>query len=60
MTEPRTVSVPLMTGLVTAPLLFVWLLLRRGYPPSLRRVAFAYALAPPALGIVARTLDAFF
>ena len=32
-----------MLGMLTAPTLFVWFFLRRGYPSSLRRTAFSYA-----------------
>ncbi|MEG3143307.1 hypothetical protein U1839_01455 [Sphingomonas sp. RT2P30] len=47
----RLVSLPLMFGLVAAPLLFGWLLLRRGYAPSLRRIVCVYALLSPVLAL---------
>lgn len=35
----------LLIGMQLAPLLFVWLFLRRVYRPSLRRAAFLYTAA---------------
>ena len=39
----RQLSSPLLLGMLTAPTLFVWLFLRRGYRSSLRLTAFSYA-----------------
>jgi hypothetical protein len=47
----RLVTLPLMFGLVAAPLIFGWLLLRRGYAPSLRRIVCVYALLSPVLAL---------
>jgi hypothetical protein len=47
----RVVSTPLMFGLVAAPLVFGWLLLRRGYAPSLRRIVCVDALLSPVLAL---------
>ncbi|MDH7975618.1 hypothetical protein QH494_25825 [Sphingomonas sp. AR_OL41] len=47
----RLVTLPLMFDLVAAPLLFGWLLLRRGYAPSLRRIFCVYALLSPAIAL---------
>jgi len=54
--EPRLVGPLLMLGLLTLPALFGWLLLRHGYPSSLRRAVLAYALFP-ALTIVANLIE---
>lgn len=50
----RVVSLPLMIGLVTLPWLFGWLLLRRGYSSSLRRIVLICALG--WIGVVGATL----
>jgi len=39
----RHVSPLLATAIVAVPLLFVWLILRKGYAPSTRRAAFIFA-----------------
>jgi hypothetical protein len=41
-----------MAGLVAAPWLFGWVLLRRGYQSSLRRAVLAYVLAMPLLTLL--------
>jgi hypothetical protein len=40
---PRSLSVGVFLLIYSAPALFVWLVLRRGYSSSLRQGAFAYA-----------------
>ena len=49
---PRVVSLPLMIGLVALPIVFGWLLLRRGYASSLRRIVCLYALTMPLSGLL--------
>jgi len=49
----RTLSLPLLAGMLAAPPLFVWMFLRRGYPGSLRRAAFFYAAVMLAMALVA-------
>lgn len=49
----RVVGGPLMLGLIAAPLVFVWFLLRPGYSSSLRKIAFAYAFFAPLVALVA-------
>lgn len=39
----RKLSMPLLVGLLTVPLLFIWFMLRRGYARSTRVAAFTYA-----------------
>ncbi len=51
---PRHVSVPLMLGLLTLPLLFGWFLARRGYPNSTRIAVAIYAVLTPALAALGR------
>ncbi|MEN3951424.1 hypothetical protein [Iodidimonas sp. SYSU 1G8] len=51
--EPRYISFVLMAGLIALPLIFVWLLLRRGYGRSTRIAAFSYAFMGPLLNLVA-------
>lgn len=51
--EPRYVGGLLMTGLIALPIVFVWFLLRPGYSRSLRTITFTYALAFPALSLLA-------
>jgi hypothetical protein len=40
---PRRISMPLMVGLIAAPAIFIWFMLRRGYARSTRTAAFTYA-----------------
>lgn len=49
--EPRRPSTLLMLGLLVAPLLFSWFLLRRGYSSRLRFAAFTWMAACTALGL---------
>ena len=49
--EPRRLTGPLLLGLLNAPPVFVWLLLRRGYAPSTRVVGFTYATVMLLLGL---------
>jgi len=42
---PRHVSPLLATAIIAFPILFIWLLLRRGFAPSTRRAAFTYFVA---------------
>ena len=49
---PRRLSGWLLCGLLVAPGLFVWLLLRRGYSNQLRAGGFAYAAFVVASGLV--------
>src|SRR3954447_21686112 len=46
----RRLSLPLLAGMLTVPVLFVWLFLRRGYTASLRRAAFFYTAVTLAIG----------
>ena len=48
----RRLSPPLLLGMLLVPILFVWLFLRRGYPPSLRVAAFAYTGIFLAVGLL--------
>ncbi|MGJ3647365.1 hypothetical protein ACLB0R_02680 [Sphingomonas sp. GlSt437] len=50
--EPRYVSGPLMVGLVSLPAVFVWLLFRRGYSRSLRRIVLIYAFGPSLIALI--------
>lgn len=43
--EPRTLSPLILLAILYAPLLFVWLLLSKGYSKSLRQAGFIYAFA---------------
>jgi hypothetical protein len=54
----RHVSPLLATAIVAAPLLFVWLILRKGYAPSTRRAAFTCAGVQVAFGLLAAFLTA--
>ena len=49
---PRPISGVLMIGLVTVPLLFGWLLARRGYSNSTRAVVAVYALVAPTIAVL--------
>ena len=53
-TGTRQLSAPLLLGMLTAPTLFVWFFLRRGYASSLRRVAFSYTGILFAIGLLGR------
>lgn len=55
--EPRRLSAPLLAGILSLPLLFVWLLLRPGYSRDVRTGAFFYALLFPALQLAALLLE---
>lgn len=44
----------MLVGMLTAPTVFVWFFLRRGYPPSLRRSAFSYTGIWFAVGLLGR------
>ncbi|MBA4048827.1 MAG: hypothetical protein C0476_09840 [Sphingomonas sp.] len=48
----RLVNEPLMVGLMAMPMLFVWLLFRRGYAPSLRWIVIIYAFMPLVLQLI--------
>ena len=39
---PRPLSVPLFLGILIAPVVFVWFLLRRGYSNTLRAAGFTF------------------
>jgi hypothetical protein len=45
--EPRRVSLPLMIGMMSVPMLFCWFLLRRGYARSTRNAGLLLAFAWP-------------
>jgi len=55
-TEPasRRLGLLLLAGLITAPSLFVWFLLRPGYSKGLRISGFTYASVMVLVGIAAR------
>ena len=44
----------LLLGLLCAPAVFCWLILRRGYDQSLRRTVFAYTAILTTIGIAGR------
>ena len=48
---PRPLSAWLLIGMLTLPILFCWLLLRREYSRSQRIAGFTYAGATIAIGI---------
>jgi hypothetical protein len=50
----RRIGLPFMAGLIVSPLIFAWLLLRRGYAPSTRRAAFTYGVVTFALALCAQ------
>ncbi len=47
--DPRRLSGWLLSGVLTLPVIFVWLLLRRGYSRDVRLGAFLYASLFPAM-----------
>ena len=49
---PRHLSAPLLLGILFLPVVFVWLLLRRGYSNALRAGAFLYFGVGVAVGLV--------
>jgi len=49
--EPRRIGPLLMTGLVSLPILFVWMLLRSGYARSTRNAPLFYTFTFPALSV---------
>ena len=49
----RPIGILLMLGLVVAPLVFGWLLLRPGYANSTRGIVLVYALLGPVLVVLA-------
>jgi len=49
--EPRRLSTGLLAGLIVAPGLFAWFLLRRGYSNQLRVAAFTFAAINAAMAI---------
>ena len=53
-TDQRHVSPLLAVGIVALPLIFVWLLLRKGYAPSTRWAGFIYTGVVTAVGILGR------
>ena len=55
-TLERRLSGPLLIGMLVAPVVFVWLFLRAGYSPSLRRAAFIYTGVITAVAVLGRTL----
>jgi hypothetical protein len=55
-TLDRHLSGPLLIGMLVAPVVFVWLFLRAGYSPSLRRAAFIYTGVTTAVVFLGRTL----
>jgi hypothetical protein len=57
-TQPRrTLSLPLLAGMLTVPALFVWFFLRSGYAGSLRRAAFFYTGATLTLVVIGRLAE---
>ena len=50
--EARRIGLPLMTGLYLAPVIFWWLLLRKGFANSTRVAALIYALVTFGLGLL--------
>jgi hypothetical protein len=54
--EPHRISGPLMLGLLVAPVLFAWFLLRRGYATSTRIAAFSYAAVTFGFGLLRAVL----
>lgn len=56
--EPRCLSPSLLFAILLLPLVFVWLLLRRGYSRDLRTGAFLYAFLSPSLKLAELLLSA--
>ena len=48
----RHLSGPLLVGMLSFPLIFVWFFLRAGYSPSLRRAAFFYTGVFTAISVI--------
>lgn len=48
--QPRRLS-----GMLTIPIVFVWLFLRRGYAPSLRIAAFGYTATMTSIAVIGRS-----
>ena len=55
--EPRRLSGWLLSGVLALPVIFVWLLLRRGYSRDVRLGAFLYAVLFPALRLTVRLIE---
>ena len=55
--EPRRLSLLLLLGMLCAPHLVVWFLLRRGYTGRLRLAGFVYAGVQVALAIFRSFVD---
>jgi hypothetical protein len=51
--EPRRLHPLLLIGMLSVPIVFVWLFLRKGYSRQLRTAAFVYTFTPILLGITA-------
>lgn len=49
---PRPIGGLLMIGLLTVPLLFGWLLARRGYSNNTRAIVAIYALVAPTIAFL--------
>lgn len=49
----RHLSAPLLLGMLVASPIFVWALLRRGYPASTRAAGFAFAAVMLSIGLLA-------
>lgn len=56
--DQRHVGPLLATAIIAVPLVFYWLLLRRGYASSTRRAALAFMLFSmvPGLGVIIASL----
>jgi hypothetical protein len=54
--DQRHVGPLLATAIVAVPVLFTWLLLRKGYAPSTRRAGFVYMGAMVLLYVIAGLL----
>ena len=50
--EPRVLTGPVFIAILALPILFVWLLLRRGYSRDLRIGGFLYAFSPAVLTLI--------
>ena len=58
-TEPRRISLILMVAVLSAPMLFWWFLLGRGYAGSTRTAALVYALGTTVPKAVAIALSGY-
>ena len=58
--EPKSLHPLVFLAIYCAPMVFVWLLLRKGYSPSLRQAGFIFAFFVGVVPFVAALLDSGF